>query len=227
MKTWMIIVLLAIGSAAGAQNLVGIRGGFNTTTFANNNSGGADKYTSMQSFNIGLSSNMHFLLFSFHPSLLVTGKGSEVTVGDVNSNNYFTAKSNPTYLELPATFNFNLRFGKKTGVFAELGPYIAAGIGGRNKVSGVHDGVSFAHNDKIDFSGKSMKENVAEGGAYSQYKRFDYGTTFNAGVYLFGVTVEGFYDLGLTQINTLSNPNHNDNLRNRTYGVSIGYMFGN
>jgi hypothetical protein len=228
MKKIITLVFLAACSVAHAQKVFGIKGGLNQTNLSNAFVGGLDESRQIQSFHAGVSANFPFLIFSFQPSLLVSGKGARVTYGDPNSQNYFVSTTNPIYLELPATFNINIRLGDKTGVYAGAGPYIAMGLGGKNAVSGYReDGTYFSYKEKITYSNDDPKTLLAdEGAAYGKLRRYDYGVQFGAGVIIAGITVAAFYDFGLTPINTISNGNQNDKLRNRTLGLSVGYMFG-
>lgn len=226
MKMLFTLALVAVLSVAGAQPVVGIRGGLNISNITNTNSGGIDETRNLETFHAGITANLPFFLFSVQPSLLVSGKGAQVTYGDPNSNDYFVAKTNPLYLEAPITLNLNLRLGDRTGIYAGLGPYFAMGFAGSNKVSGRRDGNYFSHTDRIDFSDDDPTTPAEEGAAYGKMRRFDYGATFNAGAILGGFMVGAFYDMGFTKLNSMSNSNQDDNLKNRTLGFTAGFMFG-
>jgi len=223
----MTIALLACSFLAGAQKVVGLKGGINISNLANTFEAGVDESNNLQSFHAGITANFPALLFSFQPSLLVTGKGSQVTYGDPYSGgDYFVTTTNPIYLEVPATFNLNLHFGGKTGVYAGAGPYFAMGFAGRQSTHGRNNGTDFSHSEKIDYSDDDPTTPAEEGAAYGRLKRFDYGLTVNAGAILAGLMVSAFYDFGFPQINSMSNAGQNDNLKNRTLGFSVGFMFG-
>lgn len=226
MKKIFTIAFIAMLSVAHAQRVAGIRGGLNISNITNTNAGGIDESRNLQTFHAGFMANFPFLIFSFQPSLIVTGKGSQVTYGDPNSQNYFVAKSNPFYIEVPATFNLNLHFGDRNGVYVGAGPYVAAGFAGKNSVSGMRDGVYFNHSDAIDFANDDPATPAEEGAAYGKFRRYDYGVTANAGVFLGGIMVGVFYDAGMAKINSMSNSNQNDNLKNRTLGFTAGFVFG-
>lgn len=214
-------------SAMNAQTVWGIRGGVNINQITNSYAASTEQYDSYQSYHAGIMTNISFLMFSFQPSVLVSGKGAMVTQGDPNgSGDYFVAETNPLYLEIPATFNLNLHFGDFSGFYIGAGPYYAFGIGGTNRVHGRNKGVEFASKNKIEFRDDNPKTvSPAEGGAYSVLKKSDYGVTVNTGVFLTRLHIGVFYDQGLAKVNVMSNNDQNDSLRLRTIGFTAGFVF--
>jgi hypothetical protein len=226
-KLSFIIIILISAISLEAQKLVGFRAGYNYSNLNITSTGQVDKTKSLNSFHAGLTANLPFLLFSFQTSLMVTGKGSTATHGDPNSSDYYVAKTNPIYLEIPSTFNINFRFGSKSGLFFGIGPYIAMGIAGQNSVYGVNDSASFSSKSKIQWTHDDpTTPNVEEGAAYGKLRRFDYGGTVTAGIFIHGAMLSAYYDFGVPKINSLSNSNQEDDLRNQVFGVSLGLLFG-
>jgi hypothetical protein len=225
MKTLLSIALVFALSATYAQRVIGVHGGVNINNISNT-SRGPENYSSLQSFHVGVMGNLPFTIFSFQPGIQVTGKGGIVTYGDPNSTgDYFVAESNPFYLEVPATFNLNLRFSDFAGMYIGAGPYASIGIGGMNRVHGRREGTEFGYNEKISFD--QVKQTPAEeGGAYSSYNKYDYGARVNAGLFLTRLHLGVFYDQGLSKFNRISNPGHNDALRLGTLGFTAGFVFG-
>jgi hypothetical protein len=227
MKTLFTIAFLVVLGTANAQRVIGVRGGVNINNITNTNAGGIDESNSLQSFHAGITANIPFLIFSFQPTILVTGKGSRIVYGDQSSGDYFIAETNPIYLQVPATFNLNLRFGDATGLYIGAGPYVGMGFAGSNRVHGKNDGVDFGYSNKIDFSNDDPQTiDVEEGAAYGTFRKYDYGATFNAGMYLAHLLIGVYYDHGLTKINSLSNGGQNDNMKLRTIGFTAGFVFG-
>ncbi len=226
MKTLLSLALVFALSAASAQKVIGVHGGVNINNISNTAGGKLDNSSSLQSFHVGVMGNIPVFIFSFQPGLMVTGKGGRITFGDeAGSGDYFVAETNPWYLEIPATFNFNLHFGDASGMYLGAGPYAAIGIGGTNRVYGRQEGTTFAHNDKITFDGE--KGTTPEhGGAYSSFNKFDYGARFNAGLFLTHMHLGVFYDQGISRANRISNPDQNDTMRFGTLGFSAGFVFG-
>jgi hypothetical protein len=229
MKEMMMAVLLAAtGGWLNAQKLIGIRGGISYASLANANRAGSDAYRNLQLFHGGITGSIPYgTRMSIQPSLLIVAKGAKTTFGDPNSRDYFVSTSNPVYVELPVTLNLSLLSDQKTGIYFGMGPYLAAGFSGKNRVYGMHEGENFYRNTAIVFNRKNWApENPGEGAAYGKLRRFDFGIQAGAGGLVRGVMVSVFYDHGLTAINRLSNPGQSDRIRTRTLGVSIGYMFG-
>ena len=224
MRITLIVAMLFVLSTAAAQNTVGIRGGVSISNIHNSNSEGRDRSAEFQSYNIGLMGDVPFSIFSFQPSIMVTGKGSRVTFGDEQSGaDYFVAETNPVYLEIPATLNINLRMGDAGKVHFGLGPYGAVGIGGTNRVYGRRNGNMFGYKEKIYFNDISPTP-VEEGGAYSTYDRYDYGVHFAAGLFVGRMHIGTFYSMGLAYVNRTSNPDQRDYFRHGTFGVNAGFV---
>lgn len=226
MRTLLTMALIVTLGVANAQKVIGVRGGVTINNIGNSNSGGPDQSNSLQSFHAGITANVPFLIFSFQPSILVSGKGSKVIYGDQGSADYFVAESNPIYLQVPATFNLNLHFGDASGIYIGAGPYVAMGFAGSNRVHGKTDGVDFGYSHKIRYSDNAPAEEQQEGAAYGHFRKYDYGATFHAGVYLAHLLIGVYYDHGLSKINTLSNDGQNDTMRLRTVGFTAGFVFG-
>lgn len=225
MKTLLSIVILLAFGVTHAQKVYGIYCGVNVNSI-HNKSGGTENYGSLPSFHVGVMTNIPFNMFSLHTGLLVTGKGGVVIYGDRNSQgDYLVAETNPFYLEIPATFNLNLRFSDHSGWYIGAGPYAAIGIGGTNRVYGRYDGNDFGFNENVSFD-NTTNTPPEEGGVYSSLNRVDVGVRFNTGVFLTRLHVAAFFERGLTQLNRLSNLEHDDNLRLGTLGFTVGFVFG-
>lgn len=227
MKTILSIAVMFVLSTAYAQSVRGVRGGVNINNISNSFGGPMNESASLQSYHFGLMANIPFTLFSLNTSFLVTGKGARVTHGSAEgSGDYYIAETNPIYLEVPVTFNLNLHFGDFSGFYIGAGPYGAMGIGGTNRVNGRVEGTEFGEKNKINYTTDASKTlDVNKGEAYGTLRKFDYGATFNAGVFLSRLHVGVFYDYGLAKINVAS-PGGDDDLRLRTLGFSAGFVFG-
>lgn len=226
MKAFLSIALVFVLSAANAQKVIGIRGGVNVNNISNITNGEVENASNLQSYHVGVMANLPFFIFSFQPSVQVSGKGARVTYGDESSGgDFYVAETNPLYLQIPVTFNLNLHFGDAAGMYIGAGPYAAMGIGGTNRVYGRQEGSTFAHNDRISFDGPKGTP-PEQGGAYSSFNKFDYGATFNVGIFLTRLHVGVFYDQGLSRANRISNPDQNDNMKLGTLGFTAGFVFG-
>jgi opacity protein-like surface antigen len=119
----IILSLAVLASAAGVANAqtgikVGIKGGFNGSTFSGADSKGTEYKAGFAAgpfVNFGVSDN-----FSIQPEFLYSQKGASqdnVPYGNVNS----TLKTSLGYLDVPIMFRYNIGEDGK-GFFVEVGP---------------------------------------------------------------------------------------------------------
>lgn len=111
-------VLATAASAANAQTgiKVGLKGGFNASTFSGEDSNGSKYKAGFAAgalINFGVSDN-----FSIQPEFLYSQKGARIT--NVLGSGY-TYKSTLGYLDIPIMFRYNVGQDGK-GFFIELGP---------------------------------------------------------------------------------------------------------
>ena len=147
--------------------------------------------------------------FTFQPGLNFTQKGSKFnTEGAVP----FEITETLNYLELPLNFLYNAPAGNGK-FFAGLGPVLGFGISGKNKSKGgsapeVTEDVKFGSNEDED-----------------HYKPFEFAGNFLAG-YEFsnGFFAAANYNMGLSNI--LNGGDSDESLKNRYFGIKIGYKFG-
>lgn len=123
-----ILSLAVLASAAGAANAqtgikVGLKGGFNGSTFSGADSKGSEYKAGFAAggfVNFGVSDN-----FSIQPELLYSQKGASIDGFPYQSGTSFktdgTYKSTLGYLDVPIMFRYNIGEDGK-GFFVELGP---------------------------------------------------------------------------------------------------------
>jgi hypothetical protein len=131
----------------------------------------------------------------------------------VNYSGLFTAKIKNTinYIEVPVWLQYKHKIGPGR-VFAGLGPSVGYALNGKTKVSASAFGISSDSTGKLTFGSDS-----------TDVKRLDYALNFNVGYQLsMGVFIRFFYSLGLAN---LSNDTSFDT-KNRSFGVSVGYLIG-
>ena len=90
------------------------------------------------------------------------------------------------YVELPVNLIVKIPLGdandaEQSKLFFGAGPYIAMGVGGKNKVEGKIAGVSFSDEESIDFSNDDPTTGAEEGTGFGIMRRFDYGLNATAG----------------------------------------------
>jgi len=157
----------------------------------------------------------------FQPGILLSGKGSKTSEGDPNGVTYYTATTNPLYVEVPA--NFVLKFPGPIKFFVGAGPYIAVGIAGKNKVDGKFLGTSFHSEENIEWSNDDPSTlNYEEGAGYGIMKRFDYGFNGTAGIQFTKAIIAINYGLGLAKLQSGTNNQADDQNKHRVVSVTVG-----
>lgn len=160
--------------------------------------------------------------FSFMPQLNVLSKGGKVEVSESYSDPDFgqvtldaKTEATYTYLELPLNFTYNTET-----FFIGAGPSISYGLGGKYKYKySISDGSdSFTEDDSED-----IKFDNDEDADHISLKPLEFGANFIAGYKLSnGLFINAQFNLGLNNIS----PYEDTELKNRYFGVGIGYFFG-
>lgn len=104
------------------------------------------------------------------------GKGDEDIVLD-GFEYEATGKYALHYFEVPIRVGFRFNFTESIGVYGELGPYFAIGVGGKHKLSIEEDGGDFRDLEE-DFSYKAFKN---YGYPVESFQRWDAGIGFRVG----------------------------------------------
>ncbi|MBV9963926.1 MAG: PorT family protein [Parafilimonas sp.] len=138
---------------------------------------------------------------SFMPSLNFTQKGGKYSESGVDD------KLTLSYIDLPLNFVYNAN-----GFFIGLGPDLAFGVGGKEKISGSglseSNDIKFGSGDNADFKPFEISANILAG-----YK-FDNG---------FFVTAN--YNPGISNI-APDNAGSNAKWHNSGFGIRVGFMIG-
>ena len=157
--------------------------------------------------------------FSMQTGLQLGMKGARFTVGDNSTGTYTEVNTRPVYLEIPLNAVFKLPVGNKINVNVGAGPYIAAGVGGKNRLEGKLLGVSYSDDKSINYNNENNSSSYN-----SDLKRFDAGLNFLAGVEISHLTLNANYGHGLSNIKAVSD-NNNMKFSNRVVSISIGVLF--
>lgn len=161
--------------------------------------------------------------FSLQTGLSVNGKGTKLTVGDRDSKTWTEYKSNPYYLELPANAIAKIAIGDifdKCNIILGGGPYVAMGVGGKNKINGQLLSKKFESTDNIMFSNDDQPVNSTN--FYGEFKNFDFGLNALAGIEYHWATFNINYQYGLVNVNPGANLSPTDRMKNRVWSASIG-----
>ncbi|RYD77471.1 MAG: PorT family protein [Sphingobacteriales bacterium] len=224
-KLLLILFVLSAGfSIANAQNdektHFGVKGGLNVANMTIDNAGSVNDKRSVLSYNAGVYGDFAIIpVLSVQPGLFISGKGSKYTIGDENSGTYVRVSSKPLYLELPVNLLLKIPVFNNVKIFAGAGPYIAAGIGGKNVTEGKLLDVDYKRDSKITYS----SEQTGGSSANENLKRFDGGFNVLAGVELGKFTLDVNYGYGL--VNIKPGTTNNEKYQNRVIAVQAGFIF--
>lgn len=157
------------------------------------------------------------------------GKKSDVPLEDVNMTG--TGKYNLHYLEIPIRAGFRYNFSESIGVYGEVGPYFAIGVGGRHKMSIDGDGPAVrAAEDNNTY--KAFVDDVN----HENFQRWDAGLGIRVGAeynqhynLLLGCDW-GFADIYRDNYRDHYFTTHNNNSRlnkvhNFNFSITVGYRF--
>ncbi len=224
-KSVSIAVILVFCLAGFSQESnVFVKGGVNIGNVSISDNGKYDDANALVSFHAGIMADLPVSkFFSFQPGLLFTGKGSKTQSGQPSNATYFKATSNPYYIELPVNLVAKVPLASnESNFFIGAGPYIAAGIAGKNKSEGKIFGATFTSDKSIKFSNDDPTTvNREEGAGFGILKRFDYGLNGTAGFELNNLLLSVNYGYGLSKLTSGAN-NDDDNNKHRVLSFSLG-----
>lgn len=218
------LLLITLNSKAQKSSAL-LRGGLNLANVSIADNGKVDDANTLVSFQAGIIGDLNVTEFiSIQPGLLVTGKGTKTQDGTPSDANYFKATTNPIYLEIPVSLVFKGPVSKDTKIFAGAGPYLAIGVGGKNKTEGKFFGAAFSSEKDIDWSNDDPSTlNYEEGAGFGIMKRFDYGLNGTAGLEMKNTVLSVNYGLGLAKLQSGSNSSENDKNKYRVLSFTIGF----
>lgn len=199
-----------------------LRAGVNFANVSISDDGDVDENKTLTSFQVGFTGNLRILPFIFfQPGIIFTGKGAKTEAGATTDETYYRATTNPYYIEIPA--NFILKSPGPVRLFVGAGPYLAVGIGGKNKVEGRFLGTSFNSETNIKWSDDDPSTfDYEEGAGFGVMKRFDYGLNATAGIELATSVIAIHYGHGLAKLQSGSNSDANDANKHRVLSLTLG-----
>lgn len=213
MKKYLLVAafVLTISILQAQSNSIGITAGSTVANMRSKVDGESVTIDSKIGFSAGIVADLSFAKnLRFQPMLNFTQKGAkEKTAFDGDKE---TISMTLNYLELPLNILYKLPSGKNS-IFIGGGPSLSMGIGGKGKYT------SSAYPEDNTKSTIKFGSNEDE----DDFKAFDAGVNVTGGVYLKGGFMVAFnYYHGLS--NLFINPSGNESLRNRYFGLRIGYM---
>lgn len=150
-------------------------------------------------FNLGVGMDYGFSEnWSLQSGLMISSKGYKVKEGE------YKETTRPIYLDIPILAAYKFNISDNTKFVINAGPYLAFGLGGKNKVDGV------------DESEKVFGDNG--------WNRFDLGIQYGIGLEL-----SDRYLINLTGQNGFICPwdteDGEDKPKNMTFSIGVGYRF--
>lgn len=147
--------------------------------------------------------------FSFQPQLNYVQKGN-LLMEDANQKVYNALR----YAELPMNFLYNFNSGKVT-FFLGAGPSLSFNVPSK-RVTKPKEGESFYS----DILFGDTPEN--------DFRGIDWGVNFTGGLkFSQRIFLAGFYNMGLRDINPRTDGSSSTSIKNKCFGIQIGYIFNN
>lgn len=222
MKTKLIVSALFFLSFQSAKSQV-LKAGVNLANVSISNDGDVDENKMLTSFHVGFVGDLKIAgILYFQPGIIFSGKGSKTQAGQPSDATYYRATTNPFYIEVPATLLLKTPTGP-VKFFGGVGPYLAIGIAGKNKVNGKFLGTSFSSNENIKWSDDDPSTlDYEEGAGFGIMKRFDYGINGIVGIEFTKTILSLQYGHGLAKLQSGSNSSADDKNKHRVLGLSLG-----
>ena len=132
--------------------------------------------------------------WSLQSGLMISSKGYKVKEGE------YKETTRPIYLDIPILAAYKFNISDNTKFVINAGPYLAFGLGGKNKVDGIDESEKIFGDDG--------------------WKRFDLGIQYGIGLEL-----SDRYLINLTGQNGFISPADGGDPKNMTFSIGVGYRF--
>ncbi|HTK19007.1 MAG TPA: outer membrane beta-barrel protein [Mucilaginibacter sp.] len=191
--------------AFGQDFHFGFKAGANYSTQSVNNLGTAVKSDYLFGFHAGAIFDVDFEDFSVQPGIFYSTKGYKYNQALSSGSQTVQGTVQLNYVQVPVNAFYKVEISRTVKAYFGGGAYLGYGLSGTNSVQNTKSDVSFTK--AID--------------GY-QYKNPDYGINGVIGAQLSkNVIIDANYSLGLNNLSYYQG----SNIRNRTIGLSIGYLF--
>lgn len=185
-----------------------IRGGVNFANIGVSGGGESESLGSRTAFNAGVGVDIPIIeSFYVQTGLFFTSKGYKRT--EDRGDTCFTAKGNPAYLEIPILASYRYNFNDATQLEVNVGPYLAFGIGGKDKLEEKTE-AAVIETEENDFFNDDVKK-------FDMGLQVGLGVTFLKHVYL-GVA----YEFGFVN---MFKDSDGESAKNRNFMINLGYKF--
>jgi len=234
-RTLLIIGLIAINSQMQAQVKFGVKAGLNMANISQNFEDSDNEMATKMRFAYHFGGVVSFGfgdIVQLQTGILYSSKGGNIDLedefgSDVEVDGYYRYILH--FVEIPANFIFGLPAGFQ--VYA--GPYVAVGLGGREKWDYTAKSDTYELSAKGDIKLKPVFGKVGEGDLGDDEDAFyalDFGLNFGIGYEVGPVLIHTGYSLGLGNMFAESEGSdmaRKDNrLSNRVFTLSVCFVFG-
>ncbi len=193
-----------------AQIKFGPKAGFNISELPNNTEYIIGNHHIYSGYHAGITADIRLVKELFlQPGVLITNKGSKYVAGnniDGSTTGFSNFQFSGFYTDIPINlaYKFDLRTYK---ILLIAGSQLGYGLTGKWKTSdGTTSKVHFG-NDPVD-----------------DFKPFDYGLDFGAGVEVGRIQITSLYYMGLKSLSTLNPPLKEQKFK--VISISVAYLFG-
>ncbi|MER3498122.1 MAG: hypothetical protein C4308_05525 [Chitinophagaceae bacterium] len=220
-----LVILVSLSMQAQKKSALTLRAGVNLADVTVTEDGRFDKENMLTTFQAGLLLDIPMAkMVSLQTGAIYMGKGTKVRNGDPDTDaTWYKATSNPFYIEVPLNVVLHTP-GKKANLFIGAGPYIAAGVAGKNKVEGQVLGTTFRSEKSISFSDDDPTTlNYEEGAGFGIMRRLDHGFNGMIGLESKKATFSVNYGLGLAKIQSGSNSSQDEKNKHRVLSFTVGF----
>lgn len=234
MKKLLLCTVLAVCAtcAASAQKKIafGVRAGLNinSLSYSGDKNSEMPDPKSRAGFHVGAVMDWNVAgNFYIQPGLYFTTRGAK-SEDSMNEDGYryeYSDKLNMNYLQLPVVASYRFPVSKAVKIDINVGPYVAVGLGGKYKIEETE--FFEGETERYSYECKIFDKSTEEEGR-GDFKRFDAGLRFGAGVNIQKFYVGLSYDLGLTNLARTDGDSHwakGTKYKNGSFQVSVGYNF--
>lgn len=199
---------LSLQAQSGDRLRFGIEAGYTINNFTNSN-----RYCRLGGF-VGVRAEYdHNQSLYFAGGLRFISKGTDSLNGyDGAADDYYT----PSYIEMPLSVGIYKQYTKRLRIFAETGPYLAIGVGGRYAGSYSDMGPEYYKSWDYHFFSKGN----------GNPRRFDPGWGARVGFRCKHVNVSVGYEIGFCTLAKGGKINSDlSDMRNSSFNVGLTYLF--
>jgi len=194
-KICFVIAFTLFVQIVSAQT-VGIKGGINFANMSLSNDDFGVSPKSIVGFHLGLVTDFKLQeSLHFNTGILYSLKGFKMEIEGESGTYKFN------FLEIPMNLAYKFHVSETSNFFIQAGPYLGYALSGKEEADGESNDLEFG------------KDN---------WKRFDYGLGFGAGLELGSIVASLNYQLGLA--NLVDDPDVT--VKNKVLQISLAYMFG-